>query len=144
MYFVFNDSSTLNNGINDFLKRSAINFEKLKKNKYLIQYYIKQKLIWLKIDCFIISANFIFVVFLFKNTPICSYKYCEYSDMIAVVKTCIRIKFWVKKVRLKSELAFVVLMSILKKIKWLVVESLDVRIEHTWVQIQLSLSATGV
>ena len=51
--------------------------------------------------------------------------------MIAVVKTCIRIKFWVKKVRLKSELAFVVLMSILKKIKWLVVESLDVRIEHT-------------
>ena len=144
MYFVFNDSSTLNNGINDFLKRNAINFEKLKKNKYLIQYYIKQKLIWLKIDCFIISANFIFVVVLFKNTPICSYKYCEYSDMIAVVKTCIRIKFWVKKVRLKSELAFVVLMSILKKIKWLVVESLDVRIEHTWVQIQLSLSVTEV
>ena len=65
------------------LKENVRNFEKLQQ-KYLRKIYIIQKSFCLKILFFMFLANFVLVVS--QNTPSCSFKYFESSDVIVVKK----------------------------------------------------------
>ena len=66
------------------LKGKVRNFQKLKKRKYLIKYYIIKKRFCLKIHFFMFSVNLIFVVLHLKNRPSCSFRYFESSDVVVV------------------------------------------------------------
>ena len=69
------------------LKENVRIFQKLKKHKYLIKYYIVQKIFCLKIHFFMFLANFLFVVSQLKIQPgSCSLKYFESSDIVVVKK----------------------------------------------------------
>ena len=65
------ESPTLNISlfIVHLLKGNVRNFQKLKKRKYLIKYYIKQKRFCLKIHLFMFLAYFIFVISQLKIHP---------------------------------------------------------------------------
>ena len=92
-----------------------------------------------------------FCRFTFKNTPSCSFKYFESSDVIVVldkykINFCLLItrkynyivrKFSLKKLDLKiiSFCFSYILTRVKKKIKWLVAERLDVQTEQTRILI---------